>query len=177
MLFLCLFSSSYGQEKWDLQKCVTYAMANNISVKQADIQSRFEELNLKLSEAAKYPNLNFSTSAGYNFGRTINPATNQFETRSFFFNNFQLQTAVTLFNWFSLKYTIEAGKLDKKAAEASVDKARNDIALNVAIAYLQALLANEQVEASRLQIAQSRSQLDNIRKKGKCGFIARIECN
>lgn len=165
---------SYGQEKWDLLKCVTYAMANNNSVKQADIQSRLASLGVKLSEWGRYPTLNFGADAGYNFGRSINPATNIYQTNNVFFTNYQLQTSVTLFNWFSLKYALEASELDKKAADASVDKARDDIALNVAIAYLQALLANEQVAASKLQIAQSRSQLENIRKKVNAGALPEL---
>ncbi|MGZ8537671.1 MAG: TolC family protein, partial [Flavisolibacter sp.] len=149
-------------------------MENNISVKQADIDSRLADLGLKLSEWGRYPTLNFGADAGYNFGRSINPATNVYQSNNVFFTNYQLQTSVNLFNWFSQKYTIEASKLDQKAAEATVDKARNDIALNVAVAYLQALLSNEQVEVSKLQMAQSRSQLENIRKRVNAGAIPEL---
>src|SRR6476619_3089816 len=151
-----------AQDKWDLQRCVTYAMQNNISVKQADIQARISALQLKLSEAGRLPNVGFSSNGGYNFGPSINPATNSVENKSIFFSNFQLQSSVNLFNWFSQRYTVEADKLSKQAADASTDKARNDIALNVAVAYLQALLASEQIDVSSLQIGQRRSQLDNI---------------
>src|SRR5215212_1436186 len=172
--FLLLHTAINAQEKWELQKCVLYAMQNNISVKQADVQSRLASLQLQLSEAGRYPNLNFSTNAGYNLGRSVNPATNQFENNSIFFTNYQLQSNVNLFNWFSQKHMIEADKLSKKAPEASVEKARNDIALNVAVAYLQALLANEQVEVSNLQMLQSRSQLENIRKQVNAGALPEL---
>src|SRR5436190_12107595 len=124
----CLFSvilTCYclnAQEKWDLRKCVEYAVQNNISVKQADIQSRISDLSVKLQKAGQYPNLNFSSSAGYNFGRSVNPATNQFQNDKVFFNNYQLQTSVTLFNWFSRQHSIEASKLDKEASDAAVAK-------------------------------------------------------
>jgi outer membrane protein len=163
-----------AQDKWDLQRCVTYAMQNNISVKQADIQARISALQLKLSEAGRLPNIGFSSNGGYNFGRSINPATNSFENKSIFFSNFQLQSSVNLFNWFSQRYTVEADKLSKQAADASTDKARNDIALNVAVAYLQALLASEQIDVSSLQIGQRQSQLDNIRKQVKAGVLPEL---
>jgi len=152
--FLLLIGSSFlkAQDKWNLQRCVLYAIENNISVKQADVQARITALQVKLNEAGRYPNLGFSTSAGYNFGRSINPVTNSFENQSIFFSNFQLQSSVNLFNWFSQRYMIQASELDKKAADAATDKARNDIALNVAVAYLQTLLANEQIEISGIQI-------------------------
>jgi outer membrane protein len=175
--FVLLMISSIivrAQDKWDLQRCVLYAMANSISVKQADIQARLAALELKLSEAGQYPNLGLSTNGGYNFGRSINPATNSFQNNSIFFTNFQLQSNVNLFNWFSQRFRVQASQLDRKAAEASTEKARSDIALNVAVAYLQALLANEQVEISRVQIDQTRSQLENIRKQVNAGALPEL---
>ncbi len=175
MLFLLLATlSSKAQDKWDLQRCVTYAIANNISVKQADIQARITALSVKLQQAGQYPNLSFSTGAGYNFGRSINPATNQFENNRVFFNNYQLQSGVNLFNWFSQRYAIEASKLDKQAADASIDKARNDIALNVAVAYLQTLLAYEQIQVANVQIHQSMYQLDVVRKRVNAGDLPEL---
>ncbi|HYK55487.1 MAG TPA: TolC family protein, partial [Flavisolibacter sp.] len=175
-LFLLLAASTFlkAQDKWDLQRCVLYAMTNNISVKQADVQARITALQLKLSQAGRYPNLGFSGNGGYNFGRSVNPATNSFENQSIFFSNFQLQSSVNLFNWFSQRYTIQASELDKKAADAASDKARNDIALNVAVAYLQTLLANEQVEISSIQIQQTTSQLANIRKQVAAGALPEL---
>ena len=165
---------AFAQDKWSLERCVTYAIANNISVKQADVQARITALTVKLNQAGQYPNLNFSSSAGYNFGRSINPATNQFGTDRTFFNNYQLQSNVNLFNWFSQRYAIAASKLDQQAADAAVDKARNDIALNVAVAYLQTLLAFEQIEVSDVQIKQTISQLDVVRKRVSAGALPEL---
>jgi len=166
--------SLHAQDKWDLKRCVYYAIENNISVKQADIQARIAALSVKLQQAGLYPNLNFSTSAGYNFGRSINPATNVFQNDQVLFNNYQLQSNVTLFNWFSQRYAVEASKLDKQAAEAAIDKARDDIALNVAVAYLQTLLANEQIEISNVQIQQTLSQLDLVQKRVNRGALPEL---
>jgi outer membrane protein len=176
LLLGILFIQNRGaaQEKWTLEKCVLYGMQNNISVKQADIQARLAALELKLREAAIYPNLEFSGNGGYNFGRSINPATNTYQSQGITFSNFQLQSNVVLFNWFSLKNQKEAGKLEKSAADASLDKAKSDIAMNVAVAYLQALLANEQVEISRLQIGQTFSQLEQVRKQVKAGAVPEL---
>ena len=163
-----------AQDKWDLKKCVEYAVQNNISVKQADVQARLADLELKLRAAAKYPDLNFSGNGGYNFGRSINPATNTYQSQSIAFSNFQLQSSVVLFNWFSLKNQKEAGKLEKSAAEAGIDKARSDIAMNVAVAYLQALLANEQIDIAKLQIGQTFSRLEQVRKQVKAGAVPEL---
>lgn len=174
LIFLITGLCANAQDNWSLEECVTYAIANNISVKQADIQARLAALQVKQTEAGKYPNLNLNTNAGYNFGRSINPATNQFESNSIFFNNFQLQSNVNLFNWFSQKHSEEAVRLDKMAADASVDKARNDIALNVAVAYLQSLLAFEQIEISSIQVQQTIAQLDVVRRQVDAGVLPEL---
>lgn len=176
---LCLalvlfFAQAQAQEKWDLQKAVTYALANNISVKQADIQTRVSALQLKLNQAGQYPNASFSSNGGYNFGRSINPATNAFENQRIFFSGFQLQSGITLFNWFSRRYAVEAARLDQTAAHAAAEKARNDIALNVAVAYLQALLANEQTEISAVQVRQTQSQLETVQKQVAAGTLPEL---
>jgi outer membrane protein len=175
LLFVLLFcSSAVAQDKWSLQECVQYAVDHNISVKQADVQARITGLQLKLDKAGQYPNVTFSSNAGYNLGRSINPATNAFDNQSIFFSGFQVQSGVNLFNWFSQRHAIEASELDQKAANASTDKARNDIALNVAVAYLQALLAYEQIEVSNIQLQQSRAQLQNVRKQVDAGVLPEL---
>lgn len=173
LLFFCGVSS-FAQEKWDLQRCVTYALANNISVKQSDVQARVADLQLRLARAAQHPNASFSSSAGYNFGRSINPATNTFENQRIFFSQFQLQGGITLFNWFSAKHNIAASRLSYEASKAAVERARNDVALNVAVAYLQALLAYEQTEIAKVQIGQTEAQLSNIRKQVTAGSLPEL---
>ena len=59
-LVCVLVSALSAQEKWDVRKCVEYAVANAILVKQADIQKRFAEISLKQNKYSRIPNANFS---------------------------------------------------------------------------------------------------------------------
>jgi len=74
LLGLLSFSFSYSQtpepEKWDIIRCVDYALKNNISVRQTDLQSRFSELTFKQSKAGQLPTLNFGSNMGYRLGRS-----------------------------------------------------------------------------------------------------------
>ena len=144
--------SAQAQEKWNLLKCVQYAKANNISVKQADLQTRFSDVTYNQSKSAQYPSLNFQNSTGYDFGRSENPATGVLEDNNFLSTRFSLQSGVTLFNWFVKRNTIESNKLANEADKAQVLKVQDDVALNVAVAYLQILLAREQANLTRVQI-------------------------
>lgn len=104
---LMAYSSAFAQapqvEKWNLQKCVEYAMQNNISVRQADLQIRFAELDLHQSKQSIYPNANFSGNVGYSAGRNQDPTTFSLITTGYVFSNYSLQTNVDVFNWFTKK--------------------------------------------------------------------------
>ncbi|NOT51386.1 MAG: TolC family protein [Chitinophagaceae bacterium] len=174
---LFFLQSSFAQpasEKWDLRKCVEYALEHNISVRQADLQIRFAELDLKQSKLAQYPGVNFSTNAGYSAGRNQDPTNFSLTTTGYFFNNYSLQTSVDLFNWFTKKNTITARGLNLKATEAGVEKAKNDIALNVAVAYLQILLAREQINLASSKVTQTISQLESTRKQVDAGKLPEL---
>src|ERR1700704_7196804 len=170
LIILCSFSS-YAQQKWDLRSAVEYAIANNISVRQADLQARFSELTFKQSKMSQYPGLNFSGNNGYSAGRNQDPTSFSLITTAYLFSNYQLQSSVDLFNWFSKKKTVAANSLDLQASNAQVDKIKNDISLNVAVAYLQILLAREQAGIARLQVSQTLLQLESTRKQVDAGKL------
>lgn len=171
---LNLFAQPKPGEKWDLRQSVEYALANNISVRQADLQIRFAELDLHQSKLARYGGANLSSNLGYSSGRNQDPTTFSLITTGYLFNNYSLQASVDIFNWFTRKNTIEARELDLKATQAGVDKAKNDIALNVAVAYLQVLLAREQINLSKVKLAQTRSQLESTRKQVDAGKLPEL---
>lgn len=174
VLSLLIFSTSYGQEKWDIVRCVDHAVKNNISVRQTDLQSRFSALTYQQNKASQLPTLNFSTSIGYRLGRSENPTTGVLEDNNFLNMGMQLQTGVTVFNWFSKKNTIEASRLSWEADKEQTKKIQNDISLNVAVAYLQILLAREQVKLAGVQIEQTKAQLDITRKRVDAGALPEL---
>ena len=178
-LKLILFGSimylpAASQDLWDLQRAVEYALANNISVKQQDLQVRFSNLTLKQSRASQLPSFNAGSNVGYRFGLTENPTTGVLEDNNFFSGGINLQSGVDLFNWFSKKNTIEADRFSLEADKEQVRKIQNDVALNVAVAYLQVLLAKEQANISSVQIAQTRTQLNNTRSRVDAGALPEL---
>lgn len=173
LAILC-FSAANGQEKWDLRQCVDHAVKNNISVRQTDLQSRFSALTYTQSRSAQLPSFNYSGSVGYRLGRSENPTTGVLEDNNFLNVGMQLQSGVTVFNWFSRKNTIESNRLSWEADKQQTEKIKNDISLNVAVAYLQVLLAREQANSAAAQVELSRSQLENTRKRVDAGSLPEL---
>ncbi|MFT4156209.1 TolC family protein [Parafilimonas sp.] len=177
-IFLLLFLSGKMRAQdtatWDLRKCVDYAMANNVSVQQSDVQARLATLDKKAANWQAIPTLGFNTQAGWQFGRSIDPTTNQFTNNEVFFQSYTLQSGITLFNFFSIKNNKLAAAKNEEAAKIGIDKAKNDVALNVAASYLQTLLAVEQANIAKVQIDQTRAQLDNTRKLVDAGSMPEL---
>lgn len=169
--FLC---SVQAQEKWSLRQCVEYALANNISVKQQDIQARLVELTYKQSKLQQYPSANISGNAGINAGRSIDPTTNQFTTSQIFFSGLNFNTGATIFNWFSMRNNIAGNELEMQAARAGVDKLKNDIALNVATAYLLVLVSEEQANVGEVTLQQSQQSRNNTRRRVDAGALPEL---
>lgn len=173
-LLLLIGANLSAQEKWDLRKCVDYALEHNISVRQSDLQARFSELALKQSKLSQYPSLNFNGNVGYSSGRNQDPTNFSLITTGYWSNSYSLQSGVELFNWFSKKNTIDGNTLDLEAARAGVDKVKNDISLNVAVAYLQVLLAREQVNLGKIQVSQTAKQLESTRLQVERGKLPEL---
>ncbi len=161
-------------ERWDMRKCVEYAMQHNISVRQADVQARIAALTYQQGLLSQYPSANIQTSAGYQFGRSIDPSTNQFTNAQILFANHSLNVNLDLFNWFRKKNTIAAYKFQADAGREGIQKAKDDIALNVANAFLQLVLNAEQIKISDVQVKQSIEQVENVRKQVDAGSLPEL---
>ncbi len=166
--------TAFSQEKWSLLKCVNYALDSNISIRQNEIQAELAGITTKQSKLSKLPNGNFSNNEGYRFGKSQNPSTGILENQNFFQIGLQLQSSIQIFNWFSKKNTVLANEWSEMAATAATDKLKNDIALTVANSYLQVLLAREQEEIADVQVKQSISQLDIVRKQVNAGALPEL---
>ncbi|MCW3114266.1 MAG: TolC family protein [Segetibacter sp.] len=170
-LFFILFFTikCYSQEKWSLLQCVDYAMKNNVSIKQSDVQARLTRLSVTQSQASLYPNLSGGINSSYQHGLTEDPTTGTLVSSSFISGSGNLQASYNIFNWNARKNSIAANRLYLKADEVGIDKARNDISLAVANAFLQVMLRREQARISEVQVNQSRSQLEITRKLVNAG--------
>jgi outer membrane protein len=171
---LVLSLTASAQQKWDLRQCVDYAIQNNISVRQSDLQARFSELAYKQSVSSQLPSLNAGGSVGYRLGRSENPTTGVLEDNNFFNTGLQMQSGVNLFNWFAAKYNREANKLSWNADKEQAKKVQDDISLSVAVAYLQVLLAREQSGIAAVQVSQTQKQLETTKVRVAAGALPEL---
>jgi outer membrane protein len=175
-LFLCKLQAQttpISGQAMTLEQCIDYALKNNIQVKQSELNTELSQVNLTQSKANVLPSLNGNASHSYNIGRTIDRFTNQFADAQVLSQNFSLSTDVTLFAGLQTINTIQQNKFDYLASKYDVDKMKNDIALNIATAYLQILYSMEAVDNARNQMGITTAQVERAKILLDAGTIAK----
>lgn len=169
--FIFLGFMAQAQETWSLSKCIEHALQNNIQVKQNLLSADLAKANYDQSIAAMAPSLNAGASHGYNWGQRIDPFTNQFATNRVRSNNLGLSSSVTLFNGLQMQNTVKKNNLDLMASHYDVEKMQNDVALNVATAYLQALFTEELLLVAKNQLMITSNQAERTQKLVEAGVL------
>nr|WP_159780520.1 TolC family protein [Flavobacterium sp. 9AF] len=162
ILFLFIGISAVAQEKkWTLQECVDYAIKNNISVKQSELDLKTSDIEKLEAIGGFLPTLSGNANYSINTGANINPATNQFENQTFKSFSASASSNITLFNGLANWKTLQRTKLSRIANEYRLDKMKDDIALSIANSYLQILFNKEQL---KVQKNQNQITKENIKR-------------
>jgi outer membrane protein len=168
-LYLAFSFSARGQEAWTLEKCISQGIANSLQYEASELNGQVSEVNLKMAEQSRYPNLNGSISTGWNFGRTIDPTNNEFITESFFNNGFGLNSGVNVWNYNKINNSIKQAKKSALAARKDQQQIQSDIALNVSSLFLSILYAKENLKNVTRQLTLTQAQIDVLRKQISVG--------
>ena len=172
-LLIVSFSTT-AQQKWDLKTCVEYAIEHNKGVQLSEVQAKIAGISYKQSQLSILPGLNLSTNGAFNTGNNQDPTTFSRVTENYLSAGMQLQSSTEIFNFYSKKNRIEASKWETLAAVADFNKIKYDIGLSTANAYLQTLLAKDQIKIATVQIAQTQSQLNVTRKMIEAGALPEL---
>ena len=159
--------SSFSQKSWTLEECINRAKEENLDIKQVKLSVLSSEQQQLQSKLSLLPSLNGGGSQGYNYGRTVDPYSNEFTTHNVKTNNFSLSSTVTLFSGFQ---NINKVKRDNYAYMAKVI---NDISITVATDFLQLLFNKELVIMAEKQLDISSQQEERISKLVKEGQLAK----
>ena len=178
LITTCVFLSqgyTFAQEKiWSLEECVKYAIQNNIQIKQQVIQTKYQKNTLEQSKLSLLPSLNGQATHNYSFGRALDETTYQFtKDQNIQSNSFYVGGSMNLFNGLQNFNTIQKNKYELLAGELDLQKIKDNISLNIAMAYLQILLNKELVQATDNQLQITRQQIEKTKKMVDAGSLAR----
>lgn len=165
VLLLALLPGIKGQDTWSLEECIREAWDKSLTIRQAKLLEEGYKIDSKRLRMERLPNLNANTNVGVSFGRFVNPATNDFETENSFYQSVGLNSGVLVFNGFRLTNSIRQNDLLLSAAKEDILQAENDLALNVALAYLNVLFAYENLAIAQNRVTLTERQLEFLDKQ------------
>ncbi len=162
-----------AQQVLTLEQCIDHAMENNLQLKQADLQIKRAAYNKDRAKADFLPSVNAGASYGFNFGRRIDPFTNQFATEQVESGNLFLNGSLTLFSGLTKVYTLKQSNYIWLASQKDVKGAENDLRLNIASTYMNVLFALELLEIAENQLELTRQQVGRTEILVEAGQLPR----
>lgn len=170
-----IFSANVqAQEKWDLEKCISHAIENNLNIKQQEASKEQSAVELSTAKWSRLPDLNGGASHSFNFGRSIQ-ADNTYKSLNTQNTSFNLNTSIPLFTGLKITNNIALAKLNLKAATEDLNKAKEDISIQVASAYLQVLFNEELAQVAHIQVELSKEMLVQKEEYFKNGKASEAE--
>ena len=157
---LCV--TSQAQEGWTLRQCIDYAIEHNIEIQQTANEAEQNAIEVNTAKWARLPNLSGSAGQNWSWGRSQSPKDNTYSDVNSGSTQFGLNTNVPLFTGLQLPNQYALSKLNLKAAIEDLNKAKEDIAINVTSSYLQVLFNMELSKVAASQTELSKEQCKRI---------------
>ncbi len=158
--------------KWDLQACLDYAIKNNITINTLRLDRLSGEQDLQLAKAASQPNLTGSASEYLNFQKGVNSSGAYTGRKLTETGSYGLGSSVILYQGGYLRYATREKQLSLQSAGLNILQEENDITLNVTQAFLNILLAKENIVYLEDLLNTSKAQLKQAQQKYDAGSIA-----
>ena len=163
-----------AQQPWTLEQCIDYAVTHNISIKQYENRQRQQELQLSTARNNRLPDLNASASENFSFGRGLT-SDNTYTNTNTSSTSFSLGTSIPLLTGNRIPKNIELSRLNLEASTQDLEKAKNDIRVQVAQQYVQVLYDMEISGVARRQVAIDSAQIARLESLFKLGRASEAE--
>ena len=169
-----LSTSFFGiaqDREWTLQECIEYALENNISIKQSQLEVDLADIQVSDAFGAFLPGINGSASNSWNTGLTQNVTTGILQTQTT--RNFSAgaSAGLTLFDGLRNFKQYQYAKMSKLASKYSLEQMKDDIALFVANSYLQVLFNKENLKVIEAQHEITLEQLERAEALVEAGSL------
>lgn len=157
---------------WTLQDCIDYALANNITIKNAEINKNIAAVDYQKSKSSRLPDLFGSASQNFSRGNSIDPITSNYVTDQIHSTNVGLNSSVTLFQGNQISNQIKQNKLILEQSVFEEEVEQNNIVLSLLETYLQTLYSKESILIAENNL--SASEKEELRAKARldAGSIA-----
>jgi outer membrane protein len=177
LFFLLFIPGLAHSQAWTLDSCIRYALEHNLTLESSQLNVDIAEANQEAAFGGLLPSLNAQASHGYNWGQKIDPFTNSFASARIRSNSLGIAANINLFNGLQQQNTLKQANLNIQSSKLNFEKTRNDVALNVASAYLTVLLNMEIAEIAKRNLESTDRQASRLGKLFNAGQVSEGQLN
>lgn len=159
---------------WSLKECIDYATEHNISIRQSEITRQQREVELNTQRNRRLPSASASLSENLSFGRGLS-ADNTYVNSNTTSTSFTLGAEIPIFQGLDINNGIKLGKLSLEAATEDLEKAKDDVQVNVAQAYVEILYNLEMLRVAENQVDRDIELLEKVRAQREVGKASAAE--
>lgn len=173
VMLICCLTAQAQSKVWTLEECVKYAIQNNISIKQSELDSKTALIGKKDAIGNFLPSLNASASHSWNIGLNQDITTGLLRNQTTQFTSAGANVGVDIYKGLQNQNTLRKANLSIVAAKYQLLKMQEDIALNVANAFLQVLFNKENLKVQKEQLGINEKQYTRSEELVNAGSIPR----
>jgi outer membrane protein len=172
-LFFLSVLSQAQTKKWTLEECVDYAIKNNISIKQSELDAKSAAIEKSTAIGGFLPSLNINGSHSWNIGLNQNITTGLLENQTTQFTAAGLNSNIDVYNGMQNQNRLRRANLSIIATKYQLSKMKDDISLNIANAFLQILFNKENLKVQKERLANNEKQLQRSQELVNAGVVPR----
>lgn len=174
ILFIYFQPQLYGQNgggELTLEQAIETALKNNIQVRQRGVRMESSRVDYSQARADLLPIINANVSHGINQGRSIDPFTNSYVNQEVRYGSYGVGGNLLLFGGLRRQHNIRQWSYDYAASEQELQQARDNLSLQVMLAYLQVLSNEDLVVVAQNQVSVTEQQVERLEVQLKQGAI------
>ena len=152
LLALSYLNLHAQSKKWTLEECVDYAIKNNISIKQSELDTKSASIEKSAAIGNFLPTFNINGSHSWNIGLNQNITTGLLENQTTQFTSAGINSSVAIYNGMQNQNRLRRANLAMVASQYQLSKMKDDVSLNIANAFLQILFNKENLKVQKEQL-------------------------
>lgn len=172
-----------AQKKWTLEDCISYAMANNITLKKSGVTMRSAQEDVKQSKSALLPSLSFSTSHSVGYRPWVNDGISTVTNgtvatsvnKTYYNGSYGLSASMTLWNGNQNLNTIKLNKLTAEQAVLDSTQTANSVQEQIAQLYVQTLYSTEALKAFEQSLETSKKNEERGKEMVEVGSMSKAD--
>lgn len=173
-IFFLMPMLSNAQKAFSLQECIDYALDHSLTIKKQLDNVKQQEISLNTSKSQRLPGVSGSASENFSFGRALT-IDNTYANKNTQSTSFSLSADVPIYTGGQISNDIKIKKLGLQAALTDLDKAREDITLNIISSYLETVYQKDLVTVSERQVELSKAQVQRMQRLFENGKASEAE--